>query len=437
MMAAAPMRPLPLLSFAATLLVSSAASATGMHGHIWSSQCALETLPDGRLRSLLDGQRLRLDNGSFFPDSGYAAKHEYGETAHWEQFVDGYIQWLRAKHADPARDAPQHVAFLMGAASHGLVDQTFDILFMDRVREVDGPTDDLDTSMDIFLNVERKYVPDFAYDPNDLVDVFAKHVGLTVPPAEIKEGMDLARVGMGFVAEILWKDADKRGATYPWARAHYQDLRAPGSYPWGAAGVARYWENILRRLDGDASADALVVAADPPANGALATNSAGKVGALLTLFVGQGLKRPSVTSASFYVLDSAGVVVPTDVRLRGDEYATTLQLKPRADWSPDAKYTLVLDTAIETLNGTHPSKRFELPFQAACAGCNAELTGAAPPSPCPKTLAAFPRPRDDEETETPKPPPAESTDGGGCSTSGRGFAPAWWLVLACLHRRRR
>jgi hypothetical protein len=390
----------------AALAAASPASATGMHGHIWSSHCALETVTDARLKPLLETHRVRLDNGSFFPDSGYAAKHEYGETAHWEKFVDGYIKWLRAKHADPVRDAPQHVAFLMGAASHGLVDQTFDILYMDKVREVDGPTDDLDTSMDIFLAARRKFVPDLAYDANELVDVFGKNVALTVPASEIKEGMDLARVGMGFVAEILWKDDAKRSAQYPWAKANYQDPRVPGSYPWGALAVAKYWENILRRLDGDSSAEALVVATDPPH-----AVTAGKMDAFVTAFVGYGVKRPSITASSFFVIDAAGSVIPTEIRIRGDEYATTLQLKPKGDWAEGAPYKLVLDTAIETVDGTHPSKRIEVPFVVTPI-----VNGA--PSPCPLALAAYPRPSDTDEEPAPTPNEPKSESSGGCATSG-------------------
>jgi hypothetical protein len=413
------MRPTALLSFLFVTALPASAAATGMQGHIWSSHCALETLSDARLRPLLEKERTRLDNGSFFPDSGYAAKHEYGETAHWEKFIDGYIKWLRAKYPDPVTEAPQHVAFLMGAASHGLVDQTFDILFMDRQREISGEVEDLDTSMDIFLAVKRKFVPDFAYDANELVDVFGKNVGLTVPAGEIKEGMDLARVGMGFVTEILYKDEAKRAAQYPWAHANYQDVRVPGSYPWGGLAVAKYWQVMLRRLDGNTSADDIVVGSDPP-HGV----SAGKLDSYATLFVGYGLKRPSITASSFYVTDASGVV-PTDIRIRGDEYATTLQLQPKSDWKTDTQYTLVLDTTVETIDGTRPSKKFELPFKVTPLA-----TGAAPASPCPAALVAYPRPSD-EEGEEPAPAPAASESSGGCATSG-GAAGGATLLAALL-----
>lgn len=431
---------LPLAALLALLGLEKPAAATGMQGHVWSSQCAVETLPAGDLRTLLEANPLRLDNGSFFPDSGYAAKHDYGETAHWEQFVEGYVQWLRATYPKPMQDpaAAPHVAFLMGAASHGLVDQTFDILFMDKVREVDGPTDDLDMSMDIFLAARRKYVPDFDYSAKDLVAIFGEHVGLAVPESEITEGMDLARAGQGVVAEFLWKDDEARGKQYPWARAHYLDPRVPGGYPWGALAVAGYWQNIVRRLEGDTSADALVVGTDPAPNGAVRGRAAGKVDAYLTLFVGQGLKRSSITASSFYVLDAAGAVVETEIRLRGDEWATTLQLRPKADWAPDAKYTLVLDTTVETLSGTHPSKRFELPFTTTVAPA-----GDEPPSPCPKTMTAHPRaeaPEEPIDAGAPTANAAPTSDSGGCASHGRaggGGVAALLLAALAAHRVRR
>ncbi len=429
----------------ALLAVAEPARATGMQGHVWSSHCALETLPPGELKTLLEENARRLDNGSFFPDSGYAAGHAYGEAAHWEQFVEGYVRWLRATWADPLRDpaAAPHVAFLMGAASHGLVDQTFDILFTDKVREVDGPTDDLDTSMDIFLAARRVYVPELDYPAKDLATIFGERLGLEVPASAITKGMDLARTGQAVVTELLWKDHEARGKQYPWARARYLDPRVPGAYPWGGPAVAKYWQNVARRLQGDATADALVVGTDPAPNGALRGLAAGKVDAYLTVFVGQGLKRSSITESSFFVVDASGAVVPTEIRLRGDEWATTLQLRPKADWAPSAKYTLVLDTAVETLSGTHPTSRFELPFTTPCAGCSTELDGDPPPSPCPKTMTAHARVDETDETdETDEPAPTNATpsaDSGGCSTPvtpGAGSLGGSLLAMAVALARR-
>ena len=67
------------------------ARGTGMMGHIYVSEQALDHVTIGELETLLRERKDLWENGSFLPDSGYAASNPYGEMAHWSQFVEGYI----------------------------------------------------------------------------------------------------------------------------------------------------------------------------------------------------------------------------------------------------------------------------------------------------------------------------------------------------------
>ena len=103
------------------------AAAHGINGHVHVTGWAIESLPPGPLRAFFDDAALRdtAQSGASFPDSGYAVDDAYGEMAHWEPFIEAYVRWIKTTHGpDFATDeARRHIAFMMGAASHGLQDE--------------------------------------------------------------------------------------------------------------------------------------------------------------------------------------------------------------------------------------------------------------------------------------------------------------------------
>ena len=117
------------------LLGAQPALANGQSTHLWITEHALTHLPDGELKDIVSdpANRQMLRNGTMFPDGGYAVSDDYGEIAHWEGFQSAYREWIENNYPQPFSDAgAQHVAFLMGMASHGMADQVFDSLFMER-----------------------------------------------------------------------------------------------------------------------------------------------------------------------------------------------------------------------------------------------------------------------------------------------------------------
>ena len=126
------------------LLTSSPVYANGQTSHVYISLHAVDHLPSGDLRELLARPDLRdhLVNGTMFPDGGYAIGDDYGELAHWEIVQAPYLGWLTAQHQLPWTDeAAQHIAFLMGMASHGMSDQVYDSLYLERARVYDAQSD--------------------------------------------------------------------------------------------------------------------------------------------------------------------------------------------------------------------------------------------------------------------------------------------------------
>ncbi len=468
------MRKLASLLALALVAAPGLAHATGMQGHVYMAMCAAEQLPDGKLKQALAAHELRLINGGFFPDSGYTNKSDYdqGEIPHWEGYVEGWIQELRARYPSPWTDpeAQKHLAFLMGFAAHGITDSTFDTLLFARSEQVDpGGPNDLDMSMDVFLvsDLKRHLVPELDHDSSFSSTVFGARAGHPVSPAAIDKAMSAARSGMGAVVKVLAPGVADFAPKYPWAHGAILDSRAPGGYAFGSKVVVRYWEELTKRVDGDASADGVVIGTYPSPAYPLVTLDHTRVDSHVTVYFGHGLDRASVKDDAVVVLGPGGAVVPVKFNeFRGDKWLNVIVLEPVADWQPDTDYTLVVKSSVRTLYGASPSADVKITFSTHCAtdpgasGCPAATPSK---SPCPLNDARFQPVPDPEEaggaagaagaaggagpggaagvTAAPSAAPAASEDDGGCAfVPGSGGLGAWALgvvaLLAARGRRR-
>jgi len=390
------------------------AHATGMQGHVYMAQCAAEQVEDSRLRAIFDAHPTHLANGGFFPDSGYTAKdHDQGEIPHWEGYVQAYVEMIRQAYGPKydTKEAGEHIAFLMGMAAHGITDSTYDAIFGDRAAQVE-PTDigSLDMANEIFLvhDLPRYYIPDIVVDANAHSDVFTNHVKHAVTADAITDAMSTARSGIAVVANLLYVGADEWGGKYPWARKHLLDPRVPGAYPFGAKVVAGYYREILRRLDGDPSADQVVIGTYPDVAYPLVTLDNTRPDGKIHFFFGEGLERTSVDDTTIVVQDEAGNVVPTAWNFfRGDNWPNVIQVAAHEAWKPSMKYTVVLNNGIRTAQGVSPTKPFAISFTTCTPASPGEdcpeSSGPPPASACPKLDALYstrPVPGEDE------PPPA-------------------------------
>jgi len=401
----------------AALCGSRTAEATGMIGHIYVSEKALEQLPAGELKSLLEPRTAYWENGSFLPDSGYAAEDAYGEMAHWAQFVEAYIQWIQAHYEPPytSGEAANHVAVLMGAASHSMVDQVFDILFWDKVAVMDGSAEDLDTGIDAWIvgDLDRRAADQVVIDPAALADIFSTYFDYEVSPDTIAGGMETAIQGQQ-VVELVLAPGDLFREDMPWAYAHYLDPKVPGSYPWGAEVIWRYWQNLWRRLGGDHGLDEAIIGTHPREGERIAVGH-DSLDSYVTFFVGHGMTPESITEQSAWIENADEQVVPTALRVRGDDWIGTIQLRPLQDWDYETTYTMVLD-GLQSLYGEQLDEPYRLEFATECAPGNE----AACAEPTPVAPAAV----DDEGCGFTAPP-------------ARGGSPGLWLLAIVVLAARR
>ena len=125
-------------------LTSGVGLACGIATHAWVSKVAM-TKVDGELAVLLNKYRDYVYNGSYFPDSGFSdwtCNASYGETAHWPQFQNIYVDFIKETCRQTngkislEGDCGALIAFFMGAVSHGLTDQWHDAHFLTKMVEL-------------------------------------------------------------------------------------------------------------------------------------------------------------------------------------------------------------------------------------------------------------------------------------------------------------
>lgn len=253
------------------LLPAAPADAAGVNTHGWMAVDAIDLVADPDLRALLDAHREQVRAGAIFPDVGYVPGNTFGEEAHWQRFVDAYVDQIRARDdcpdlRDPDGPCAPMIAHLMGVAGHGMGDEVWDWLFEPYSPDLDeywthpevpfanegGAEAQLDIVAVGHYGLPRPAIPPLP-STAALQAAFA-HSGL---PGVAASEFDLAGAGTLAWGQIVWDAssfwadrflADVRAAM-PWMSDNM--VTAPGGVDWAATAIAGYWTSIWGRLLGD------------------------------------------------------------------------------------------------------------------------------------------------------------------------------------------
>jgi len=399
----------------ALLALPGLALANGQSTHIWISVEALDLLPAGPLTDLLTapGALSPLVNGTMFPDWGYASgDRDHGEASHWEPFQQEYLSWIQENFDPPysSPDAAPHVAFLFGMASHGMADEHFDSLFMERSRCYDAgwTMDDvasLDTASDVLFMAQVGGVPTpEPYLPTDaLAAVYARAMpDLPLDLEGLEWGNRLLHIAVASVDALRQNEEriETFTALYPWSAERFLDATTPGSPPTEAAAVAAYWQALWQRLQGTATFEQPVAMMTPaPGSFGHATTSDKPEGRLHLAFAhgvsAATLDRVSVTRAD-------GAVVDAEVSHFYGDYSHAVLVRPDQDWETDTDYVLTVGQGL------------------------ADLHGRVSPAPWSATFSTRPEPAVTD------PVPDDPVVGCGSSLLASRAAYPWWLTLGFL-----
>jgi MYXO-CTERM domain-containing protein len=342
-----------------TVLASLApvsAHANGQSTHLWISEDALTHVPEGPLADFLAREQLRtmLRNGTMFPDGGYPIGDPYAEIAHWEPFQISYLNWIMANYELPLSDeGSEHLAFMLGMASHGMADQVFDSLYGERVKTYDGAFGDFDTASDLIMmsSFEPMMAP-IDWVPYPVFDSLYDDAGYDVDPARMMQGQNLLRIAVNSVA-IFSQMPDtvaEAALPFPWGSQHLLDEDVEGAPPCEGEVVARYWR-VLWALAHGQPLPGPVLATMPPDGAANHPIDSSSIESWVTLVFSRGLEDAPLTEASFHVEAEGGGTIPVLLWHYYGQDAHVVHLRPQQDFAADTIYTVTVDPGVQTIHG--------------------------------------------------------------------------------------
>jgi hypothetical protein len=253
-----------VLAVVSLIAVAGSAGGAGITTHRWMAETAVDQVTDASLRTLLQANLTMVQTGAGFPDVGYVSPNTYGETAHWQRFIDHLVDAIRARPdcgelTDPNGPCAGLIAFAFGAAAHGIGDEVWDWLF-----EPNGPDHDeywtgvptanddgAETQMDLVAigrygvaRPESETVPDQPLVLQALAD--SGQAGVTADQFALVASLPLL-----WDVEKGWAD-DNLGdvqAAMPWMSANL--VTAPGGVDFAATAIAGAWDSLWGRLRGN------------------------------------------------------------------------------------------------------------------------------------------------------------------------------------------
>lgn len=398
------------------------ALANGLTTHVTISEYAIDELVDDdaaapELTDILSRDDLWwiVQNGTQFPDGGYAMGEAYSETAHWEPFQDRYLEWIRAEYGGDYSSvaAQEHVAFLMGLASHGMGDQVFDSLYMQRAYVYDAASDwanlSMDTSTDVAISaitggqtVQETWIP---YD--QMVPLMAD-AGIAVDAETLSDGQDLTHIAISFgIAGAGSASMQAQHATdFPWAYEHILDIGVAGSPQWEARVVAKYWQVRWARLHGENEAIEPVIYTFPQGGGFDHETDPARVESRVTLVFSRGLVSDLVIPDFFTVTDADGNNYPVLPWVFYGYGSHAVHLSSETGWPDDTDFVVTASAGVPYIDGTYSETAHSFTFSTK-----------------------------DPPVEAEKNPPV--TEDCGCSSGGSGAGWMGLAVVAMAGRRRR
>lgn len=359
-------------ALAASFLTPLPALANGQVSHLWISERAVDLLPPGDLSDLLHDPAYEdmWRNGSMFPDGGYAVGDGYGELAHWEPFQLAYTAWIRDTWGPPPYqgEAAEHVAFLMGMASHGMADQVYDAFYMQRAHQEDAASD-WSNSMDEATDAAMaSMVGPMAYGElwvpeEQMAALMRDAMGHEVDPDDIRLGQVMVRLVPEWGARILEhpEQIEAYRAQFPWACAHQLDPFVLGNPPDEAEVVARYWQEIEGRLAGRDLTLGPVLATFPPDGKIGWETDATLVTARVGTVLAWGMQAEPAKTLPLTITAEDGTAATVERWMFYGQNSHVLLAEPAEDWAETTSYTVQVPA--------------DLPF----AGASLEAPGSSDP----------------------------------------------------------
>lgn len=344
-----------------SLLLAASAYANGQTSHVWITLHALELLPPGELHDFLNREDLRqmLLNGTMFPDGGYPQHDDYGEMAHWEPFQGDYREWIMAQGKAPySEELAPHAAFYLGMASHGMADQVYDSLFMERAHQYDASSDwgaySMDEATDVhYAAAVGPLVPPEDWVPYDAFLSLYSEAGHPVSLGLLQNGQKLLRTAINYVGAVsqVPSTLDKYEQQFPWATTHQVSPSANGRPDVESEIIVRYWQVLWDRLQGTSPAVEPLLATFPEEDGRMEELDHSRVESRVSVVFPRGIDTNHLDTSLFSVKDQDGSAVPCEVNVFYGYSSHVVHLKPQQDWQKNTDYTIQIAEGVPYFDG--------------------------------------------------------------------------------------
>jgi hypothetical protein len=322
--------------------VINLAFANGQSTHCWISEQARVLLPAGELSQLMLNveNEIYWRNGSMFPDGGYPIGDDYGEIAHWEPFLMTYMDWIKTEFSYPySTEAQQHIAFLMGMASHGMADQSFDSMYMSRswVYDVDQ---DWEKSMDeatdvVFVaqthsqSVEELWIP-----PDIFSQFYEENFNHLISHETMYMGQKFLEIALFYVEQSSQNEelVSSYETQFPWATNNLFDELISGSPPTESILVAKYWQYLWEELQNDTTIEPTVLSLYPFENLDMLAMEHQNIESRWTIVFSSALNGDIFSKEFFSIQNSQHEEIPFDIDLFYGDNSHIVHLMPLEDW---------------------------------------------------------------------------------------------------------
>lgn len=435
------------------LLAPLSGWANGNYSHVWVSTDALNYLEDGELKELLTTPELTniLRNGAMYPDGGYAVGDNYGEISHWEPFHLTYLGWIRESFSPPwDHEAKQHIAFLLGMATHGMSDQLYDGMYLTRhghyddhgseatMIGVDGATDAcFAVAQGKPLELPEQWLP-----AETLAPLYEQLNGHKVTPETLVQGHTFVAVAILAANDGLNNPEQiaEYMELYPYACGNQNNPEAPGSPPTHSPAVAAYWQVLWGRLHGEETFDQPLLGTfftggtpwDQPTD-------ASNPDSWVHFSMPRGLNPGTVNEDTVVVTDSDGAVIPVDLHVYYGNNSHLVNVKPQEDWPDATLFTVTISPPITSWDGVElgQTHSFEFATMPQPVAMVEEIVEEIVEEVMEQDLAVA---TDTVDAGQPDVSGTEAESSGGCSMQGQGnltLLPLLLLLLALFFNRSR
>ena len=332
--------------------------ANGQSSHLWISNRAIDHLPNGELKSLLEDPSLERQwkNGTMFPDGGYAVNDDYGEIAHWESFQLAYLEWIRDTYSPPwTTEAKEHIAFLMGLGSHGLADQSYDAMYFRRayVYDADGMwSESFDIATDVAFVADTVvqegvdvWVP---YEP--LLSIFANQ-GHSVADSTVEQGQSRLNIAVYWVGSTANQPnlVEEYRDQFSWATNNQQNPDVPGTPEMESQIVAQYWQGLWTQLHSQSVDEALLFTHPADGTSGHPTDHL-SIESGLSMGLSIGIDAAAVVPEHIQVRGPSGGLHPVVVDVFYGQDSHIINVDPLEDWS-DGVHRVTLSGQLPLIGG--------------------------------------------------------------------------------------